>query len=45
MLIFRSIRIARNAILWTAKLEVPSNGVESRVTEEELKQNLDPKRR
>ena len=32
-----------NAILWTAKVEVPTNGVESKITEEELKANLDPK--
>lgn len=32
-----------NAILWTAKLEVPSNGVRCDVTEDDLKQNLDPK--
>jgi hypothetical protein len=32
-----------NAILWTAKREVPSAGVTSTVSEEELKQNLDPK--
>jgi len=38
-------KLVLNAILWTAKLEVPSSGVESRVTEEERKQNLDPKRR
>jgi type 1 glutamine amidotransferase len=34
-----------NALLWVAKLEVPRNGVESAVTPEDLKQNLDPKRR
>jgi type 1 glutamine amidotransferase len=32
-----------NAILWSAKLEIPANGVESRVTSEELKDNLDLK--
>jgi hypothetical protein len=32
-----------NAILWIAKVDVPANGVESRVTQEELKQNLDDK--
>jgi type 1 glutamine amidotransferase len=32
-----------NAILWTAKVNVPSGGAPSSVTEEELKQNLDPK--
>ena len=33
-----------NAILWTAKAEVPAGGVPSKVTEEELKANLDKKR-
>jgi type 1 glutamine amidotransferase len=37
-------RLVLNAILWTAKLDVPPEGVESSVTTEELKQNLDPKR-
>ena len=32
-----------NAILWIAKMDVPRNGVESSVTEDELKQNLDEK--
>jgi type 1 glutamine amidotransferase len=32
-----------NAMLWVAKVEVPANGVESKVTKEELDQNLDPK--
>ena len=32
-----------NALLWVAKVEVPENGVESAVTPEELKLNLDPK--
>ena len=34
-----------NAILWSAKAEVPANGVRSSVTPEELDQNLDPKGR
>jgi len=38
-------KIVLNAILWTAKLDVPANGVESTVSPGELKQNLDPKRR
>jgi type 1 glutamine amidotransferase len=33
-----------NAIVWTAKLEVPSTGIKSEVTSEELTKNLDPKR-
>jgi hypothetical protein len=31
-----------NALLWIAKVDVPPDGVQSRVTEEELNQNLDP---
>jgi hypothetical protein len=38
-------RLVLNAIFWTAKLDVPLDGVESSVTSEDLKQNLDPKRR
>jgi type 1 glutamine amidotransferase len=36
-------KLVLNAIVWTAKGEVPANGVESTVTEEELNANLDPK--
>jgi len=36
-------KLILNAILWTAKAEIPANGVPSTVTPEELKQNLDPK--
>jgi hypothetical protein len=32
-----------NAIVWTAKAEVPAGGVESKFTPEELEANLDPK--
>lgn len=32
-----------NALVWVTKAEVPAGGVESKVTEEELKANLDPK--
>ena len=38
-------KVVLNAMLWIAKAEVPENGVESKVTEEQLKANLDPKRR
>ncbi len=34
-----------NALLWTAKAEVPSDGVNCQVTAEQLAQNLDPKGR
>src|SRR5688500_14410079 len=38
---FRKVML--NALVWLAKAEVPANGVESTVSEEDLKQNLDPK--
>ncbi len=38
-------KIVLNALLWIAKADVPANGVESSVTEDELKQNLDPKKK
>lgn len=38
---FRKLNL--NAILWTAGLEVPEGGVESEVSAEDLKTNLDPK--
>lgn len=37
-------KIVLNAILWTAQIEVPANGVASSVTEEQLAANLDDKR-
>lgn len=36
-------KLVLNAIVWTAKLEVPAGGVESEVTAEQLAKNLDPK--
>jgi len=36
-------KLVLNGILWTAKVDVPANGVDSHVTEEELAANLDPK--
>lgn len=36
-------KLVLNAILWTAKVEVPKNGVESKVTEQDLSENLDSK--
>ncbi|MBV9864056.1 MAG: ThuA domain-containing protein [Abitibacteriaceae bacterium] len=36
-------KLVLNAILWTAKAEVPAKGVESKVTPEELAANLAPK--
>lgn len=38
-------KVVLNAILWIAKAEVPENGVESKVTAEELEANLDPKKK
>ena len=32
-----------NAILWSARLDIPSEGVESKVSDDELKENLDLK--
>ena len=36
-------KLIGNAILWLAKVPVPANGVESKITQEELMANLDPK--
>ena len=36
-------KLLLNAILWTAKADVPASGVESTVTEADLQANLDPK--
>ena len=36
-------KLVLNAILWTAKVEVPAGGVECKITEEGLRQNLDKK--
>lgn len=36
-------KVVLNAIVWIAKGNVPSNGIESTVTAEELQANLDPK--
>ena len=38
---FRKVML--NALLWIAQAEVPANGVESTITEEDLQKNLDPK--
>ena len=37
-------KLVLNALLWTAKLDVPTEGVECKVSPEELEQNLDPKK-
>jgi hypothetical protein len=36
-------KVVLNAILWIAKAEVPANGVDCKLTPEELNANLDPK--
>lgn len=36
-------RMVVNAVLWTAKIEVPKGGAHSEITEQDLTQNLDPK--
>jgi hypothetical protein len=38
-------KVVLNAMLWIAKVEVPASGVECVVTENDLKQNLDPKKK
>jgi hypothetical protein len=36
-------KLVLNALLWVAKAEVPEQGVPSVVTDEQMKENLDPK--
>ncbi|HET6575563.1 MAG TPA: ThuA domain-containing protein [Fimbriiglobus sp.] len=36
-------KVVLNALLWVSKVEVPAGGVDSRVTEEDIGRNLDPK--
>ncbi|QDV66662.1 Trehalose utilization [Rosistilla carotiformis] len=36
-------KVVLNTMLWTAKVEVPAEGVDSTVSEEQLNANLDPK--
>jgi type 1 glutamine amidotransferase len=38
-------RIMVNALLWLAKVDVPARGVEDKITEADLAQNLDDKKR
>ena len=38
-------KIVLNALLWVAKADVPASGVASTVSEDDLKQNLDPKKK
>ena len=37
--------IALNAMLWICKMDVPASGVQSVVTEEDMKANLDDKKK
>jgi hypothetical protein len=36
-------KVVLNAAVWICKADVPKDGVESKVTEDEIKENLDPK--
>ena len=36
-------KVVLNALVWIAKAEVPTNGIESSVSPEDLEKNLDPK--
>ncbi len=36
-------KVVLNALVWLAKVEVPANGIESKITPADLDQNLDPK--
>lgn len=38
-------KVVLNALLWIAKADVPANGVEAAVTQEDLAVNLDPKKK
>ena len=38
-------KIALNAMLWICKMDVPANGVQSSVTEDDMKANLDDKKK
>ena len=38
-------KVVLNAMLWIAKADVPENGVESKLTKDQLGANLDPKRK
>ena len=37
-------KLVLNALLWTAKIDVPTEGFECKVSDDDLKQNLDPKK-
>jgi hypothetical protein len=36
-------KVVLNALVWVAGKDVPAGGIDSAVTEEQLKENLDPK--
>jgi hypothetical protein len=38
-------KVVLNALLWIAKADVPEGGVESKLTPDDLKANLDPKKK
>ncbi len=38
-------RVVLNALVWVCKVDVPKDGIQSKVSDEELKANLDPKKK
>jgi hypothetical protein len=38
-------KVVLNALLWICKLDVPKDGVASKVSDEQMKENLDPKKK
>lgn len=38
-------KVVLNALVWLCKVDVPKDGIESKVSDEELKANLDPKKK
>lgn len=38
-------KLVLNAVLWAARVDVPAQGVDSKITQEQLSQDLDPKKR
>jgi hypothetical protein len=38
-------KVVLNALLWVSKVEVPKDGVASAVTDDDLRANLDPKKK
>jgi hypothetical protein len=36
-------KVVLNALVWISKLDVPAEGIASEVSDEDIRQNLDPK--